>query len=87
MATALSTTIGHLKQLKQDFDNRHAHLPEQERHQLWLHVVSGLSSDASNAYQPSPPEQIPRTMSIPSDMTQQSVWNTSLGSVYSANCR
>jgi hypothetical protein len=73
MATALDTTLMYLEQLKQDFCNRHAHLPEQHRLDLWLQVASGLPSDASNVYQPSPVEQTPRSMSYSSELTQQSV--------------
>ncbi|KAF2682647.1 hypothetical protein K458DRAFT_341350 [Lentithecium fluviatile CBS 122367] len=87
MATALSNTIVHLEQLKQDFCNRNAHLSEQQRVELWSQLVSApLPSDASNTFQPSLVEQTPRYMSYSSsDMTHPMSSFGSNGGVASAH--
>jgi len=86
MAATLSNTILSLEQLKQDFCDRYAHLPEQHRHDLWSQLAS-LPSNASSTSQSSLVDQTPRSMSHASDMTTQSVWNPPLVLVFPSHIR
>ena len=65
MAQALASSI---EQLKRQFCSNNAHLPEAERQQAWLNIISTLPS------QPSPVDHVPRSMSCSTpDMSQYSV--------------
>ncbi|KAF2662898.1 hypothetical protein K491DRAFT_616655 [Lophiostoma macrostomum CBS 122681] len=67
MATALNTNTTYLQILeraKQEFQKQNSHIPEHQRHQLWLQVASGLSNNGVTTSSPDAlARQVPRSMS------------------------